>query len=226
MWRELQRVFTALAADQHLRCIVVQGAGEHFAAGADIAEFPSFRFNEASLREYHEDIIAPALEAIWQCDIPIIAAVRGNCVGGGLEIAACCDFRLARADACFGAPIAKLGFPMAPQELHAVVRAFGFANVRELLLSAELWSAPKALAKGLVSSVNNAIELEAQIDYSCSAAAKLPTESLRNNKRNLRALAQASFPRVGGTFDYAALAHSKDHHEGIQAFLDKRPPQF
>ncbi|MCV4656485.1 enoyl-CoA hydratase-related protein, partial [Escherichia coli] len=74
-------------------------------------EFPSFRFDEAALREYHEGLIAPALHAMLACDVPIVAQIEGACVGGGLEIAACCDLRIAGASARFGAPIARLGFP-------------------------------------------------------------------------------------------------------------------
>jgi enoyl-CoA hydratase len=204
-----------------LSLIVIQGAGEHFAAGADISEFPEFRFDPARLRDYHEAVIAPALQAIWQCDTPVVAAIRGSCVGGGLEIAACCDLRIACVGAVFGAPIAKLGFAMAPLELHAVARAFGLAATREMLLTAALWDASRALARGLVSAVHDAIEFEVNIDALRSAAKILSSESLRINKRNLRAITDANFQLPALNFDYDALANSAEHRAAIQAFLAK-----
>jgi enoyl-CoA hydratase len=231
MWQELRRVFLALQFEPGLRCIVLRGADGHFAAGADISEFAGFRFEEPSLRHYHEQIIAPALDAIWQCDVPIIAAIEGSCVGGGLEIAACCDLRIATSDASFGAPIAKLGFAMAPLELHAVVRAVGFANARELLLFGGLWTAQQALDRGLLAAVVNATELIADIDNRKSQVLKLSAQSLRLNKQTLRAFSQAQLPPStalalsadAATFAYAATA---DHREGIAAFLAKRAPKF
>lgn len=231
MWHELRRVFAALQFEPGLRCIVLCGADGHFAAGADISEFASFRFEEPSLRTYHEQIIAPALNAIWQCDVPVIAAIEGSCVGGGLEIASCCDSRIATVDASFGAPIARLGFAMAPLELHAVVRAVGIASARELLLFGGLWTAQQALERGLVAKVVNAAELIADIDDRCSQVLKLSAQSLRANKRTLRTLSQALLPievaqalsADAATFAYAS---SHDHREGVAAFLENRTPQF
>ena len=231
MWQKLRRVFLALQFEPGLRCIVLRGADGHFAAGADISEFADFRFEEPSLRHYHEQIIAPALDAIWQCDVPIIAAIEGSCVGGGLEIAACCDLRIGTSCASFGAPIAKLGFAIAPLELHAVMRVVGLTNARELLLFGGLWTAQQALDRGLLASVVKDIELIADIDNRQSQVLKLSAQSLRANKRTLRALSQAQLPpsaaqalsEDAATFAYAS---SHDHHEGISAFLEKRAPQF
>jgi enoyl-CoA hydratase len=221
MWRELRAAFERLSQDRSLSLIVIQGAGGHFAAGADISEFPEFRFDPVRLREYHEAVIAPALQAIWQCDTPVVAVIQGSCIGGGLEIAACCDLRIACVGAVFGAPIAKLGFAMAPLELHAVARAFGLAATREMLLTAALWDAPRALARGLVTSVHNAIEIEVNIEAIRSAYRILSSESLRINKRNLRTLADANFQLPALNFDYDALANSAEHRAAIHAFLGK-----
>ena len=122
MWRELRVVFDALReSDAPPRVVVVRGEGREFVAGADIEEFPQFRFEPESLAAYHEDIVAPALHAMLDCDLPLIAHIEGACIGGGLEIAACCDIRVCGESSRFGAPIAKLGFPMAPGELAVVV---------------------------------------------------------------------------------------------------------
>ncbi|KAG1386889.1 hypothetical protein G6F59_016645 [Rhizopus arrhizus] len=81
MWRELQDVFTQLAADDALRCVIVRGEGGNFAAGADIREFPAQRADMAGVQRYHRDILAPALRAVAQCPHPVIAQIEGVGVG-------------------------------------------------------------------------------------------------------------------------------------------------
>jgi enoyl-CoA hydratase len=117
MWRDLRALvegLNALPADTGPRVVILQGEGGSFVAGADIEEFPDFRFDAATLAHYHEEVVAPALNALLDCERPLIAQIEGACVGGGLEIAACCDLRICGASSRFGVPIAKLGFPMAP----------------------------------------------------------------------------------------------------------------
>ena len=117
MWRALRVRFEALQqmpVQAAPRCVIVCGAGGQFASGGDIDEFAGFRFDENALRHFHEHIVAPALQAMLDCDVPLLAQIDGSCIGGGLEVAACCDIRLCGTASRFGAPIAKLGFPMAP----------------------------------------------------------------------------------------------------------------
>ena len=88
MWRALRAIFDGLAErEPTLRCVVVRGEGGTFVSGGDIEEFPAFRFDEARLRDLHENIVAPALDAMYRCDIPLVAQIERACVGGGLEIA-------------------------------------------------------------------------------------------------------------------------------------------
>ena len=127
MWRELRAAFETIAANRSLRCVVIAGQGGHFSAGGDISEYAAFRFNEASLREFHEGDVWGGLQAVLSCDLPVVARIDGNCMGAGLEIASCCDIRLASSSARFGAPIARLGFPMArrcvPSTICSLARA-------------------------------------------------------------------------------------------------------
>ncbi|MEY4753768.1 MAG: hypothetical protein RJA44_1443, partial [Pseudomonadota bacterium] len=154
MWRELRAVFAGLAErEPELRCVIVRGAGGTFVSGGDIEEFPAFRFDAARLREFHEDIVAPALDAMYRCDVPIVAQIERACVGGGLEIACQCDIRIAGSSSRFGAPIARLGFPMAPDEMAGVARVTGLASAAEILLEARLLDAATALQRGLVQRV-------------------------------------------------------------------------
>ena len=116
MWRELKSVFEQINADASARCVLVEGAGTAFCAGGDISEYPAFRFDEAALRDFHETEVWGALAAMLACDVPLVAGIAGACMGAGVEIASCCDLRIAGTSARFGAPIAKLGFPMAPRD--------------------------------------------------------------------------------------------------------------
>lgn len=116
MWRQLRTVFEQVRDDPQLRCVLVRGEAGHFCAGGDIAEYPAFRFDTTQLRAFHEDTVWGALQAMLDCDVPLLAHIDGNCMGAGLEIASCCDVRIAGNTARFGAPIARLGFPMAPRE--------------------------------------------------------------------------------------------------------------
>jgi enoyl-CoA hydratase/carnithine racemase len=228
MWRELHAVFTGLQAEpaaSAARCVVLRGEGGHFCAGGDISEYTDFRFEEASLRTFHEDEVWGGLRAVLDCDLPVIALIDGNCMGAGVEIASACDLRVAGASARFGAPIAKLGFPMAPREAALVARVAGEATAREMLLEAAVLDAAEMKARGFVQRV---LADEAVADHalhSASRIASLAPQAARLNKQTLRALAQgqAADALVAGAYAYAAGA---EHREGIAAFTEKRKPDF
>lgn len=228
MWRELRAIFErlqALPAHDAPRAVVVCGADGQFASGGDIAEFAGFRFDEARLRDFHENVVAPALGALLDCDIALVAAIDGACVGGGLEIAACCDIRIAAASSRFGAPIAKLGFPMAPGELALLCRVFAAPLLREMLLEARLLDAARAHACGLVHAVVADAELAAAAARRAAQIAALAPQAARINKRTLRQIARGG-PSTSERHAHFAYADSAEHHEGIAAFLDKRTPRF
>ncbi|MBS0448181.1 MAG: enoyl-CoA hydratase/isomerase family protein [Proteobacteria bacterium] len=228
MWRELRTLFErlqALPAGAAPRAVIVGGADGQFASGGDIAEFATFRFDEARLRDFHEQIVAPALHAMLACDIPLYAQIDGHCVGGGLEIAACCDIRICGRSSRFGAPIAKLGFPMAPLELALLARVAPEALLRELLLEARLVNAARAFELGLVHAVTDDDAVERQTRERALHAASLSPTSARINKRTLRQLAQGGPTAAELAAHYAYAAHA-EHREGVMAFLEKRPPQF
>ncbi len=224
MWRELREIAASLATLRPaLHAVIVRGAGSDFAAGADIEEFPAQRFDTAALRDYHEAQVAPALHALLDCDVPLIAQIAGACVGGGLEIACCCDLRVAQPDARFGVPIARLGFPMAPDELAVVLAAVGRATAAELLLEARLIDAAGALQRGLVQRVVD--DAAAEAEAMARRIAALPATVARANKRTLRQLQRGTpgEPERAAHFDYAASA---THREGVSAFQARRAPHF
>jgi len=224
MWRELQAAFTGLAADAACRCIVVAGEGGDFCAGGDISEYPQFRFDEASLADFHENDVWGGLRAVLECDVPVVACIEGACMGAGLEIASCCDIRIAGESAKFGAPIAKLGFPMAPREAAVVVHAVGDATAREMLLEAAVLPAAEMKQRGFLQRVVADAALRAAVEAAAAKVSSLAPQAARLNKRQLRALSlRAAGLDATGAYRFAPGA---EHREGIEAFLEKRKPRF
>lgn len=228
MWRQLREVFSTVQNDSALACVLVGGEGGHFCAGGDISEYAGFRFAEASLRDFHEGDVWGGLQAMLDCDLPMVAQIEGNCMGAGLEIASCCDLRLASDSARFGAPIAKLGFPMAPREAALVLRAVGELTAREMLLAAAVLDAAEMKRRGFLNEVLPAAAAS-QAALACAGRiSALAAQAARLNKQTFRALAQAE--RAHAATDLIATAYqyaaTPEHREGVSAFLEKRPARF
>lgn len=227
MWQALTEVFASLSADTSLRCVVVQGAGGHFAAGADIREFPEHRHDQRSVEHYHQQILAPALHAVQTCLHPTLALIEGVCVGGGLEIASHCDLRIAARSARFGVPINRLGFPMAPGELRGVLALAGRAVTLELLLEGRILGADEAYAKGLLTRVVDDADLAAEGQACTGRLTRGAPLAARLNKRMIRRLTPPadalSADELVACFAYA---DSLDHQEGVRAFLAGEEPHF
>ena len=235
MWRQLREVFDDIHRSD-VRCVLLAGEGGAFCAGGDISEYPAFRFDEAALRAFHEDEVWGGLNAMLQCDVPVVAHIAGACMGAGVEIASCCDLRIAGHSARFGAPIAKLGFPMAPREAQLVAGAVGELTARQMLLEAATFSAPEMLARGFLSRVVADDLAAADALQSALRIAALAPQAARLNKQTLRALkvplaldaqAQGAIKKIPNPFtDSYRYANSAEHREGVTAFLEKRPPSF
>jgi enoyl-CoA hydratase/carnithine racemase len=227
MWRELHSVFADVAARGTVHCVVLRGAGGNFAAGADIAEFPRERFDLASGRRYHLDLIAPALAAIREAPQPVLAAIEGACVGGGLEIASVCDLRIAAAGSRLGAPVGKLGFPLALPELAPLLRLVGPGVAAELLLAGRLLDANEALLRGVVQRVVPAEALDSAVEETVQGVLAGSPLAARLNKHNLRMLAGQGGRYTDAQLDASfAFFGSADYTEGMRAFLERRKPRF
>ena len=229
MWRELRQCFEEISARPGLRLAVISGQHGAFAAGADISEFSAQRMSREQVRAYHEDIIAPALRAIAHCPIPVVAAIDGACIGGGLEIACVCDLRLATDRSRFGVPINRLGFPMAPQEAAALVGCVGAATALELLLEGRLMDAEEAYDKGLVNRVVPQSLFEDALNTVIQHIVAGGPAAARRHKwliRRLMELAQGpglTAAQHDASWDFA---DSRDYRRGINAFLNKTSPDF
>ena len=225
MWVQLRTAFETLATHDDLRVIVIEGAGEHFCAGGAIDEYPSFRFDVERLRAFHEDEVWGALAAMLACDVPMIAAIEGNCMGAGIEIASCCDLRLASRESRYAAPIARLGFAMAPREIQLVGRELGLNAARAMLLEAAVFDAETLCQRGFLTRLTASGEAGHEAHAAAARMAVLAPEAARTHKRTLRDL-NNGVPidtLVAHAYDYAASA---EHREGITAFIEKRKPEF
>ena len=228
MWGQLRSVFEDLA--QHAlagvaRVVLVRGEDGHFCAGGDIAEYPGFRHNQDALTHFHEQEVWGGLNAMLQCDLPLVAALQGNCMGAGMEMASCCDLRVAGQGSRFGAPIAKLGFPMAPREAALVAGAAGVSTAREMLLGAAVLDASTLAQRGFVHRVVPDADVLAAARQWAQQVATLSPLAAKLNKQTLRALTAGVTPDALAPSAYTYANHP-EHQEGIAAFLVKRLPLF
>lgn len=226
MWNELQRLFTALAEDEAVHCVVVRGAGGNFAAGADLAEFEQLHSDPASGRRFHLDVVMPALQAVRDLPQPVLAAIEGICAGGGLQVALACDIRLATENARFGVPVGRLGFPVVLPELRLLLDRLGQTLTTELLLTGRLLDAREAQQRGVVSRVVAPAEFEHRVAATVQSILAGSPLAARRNKAQIRLLVERrdyTVHDLDASFDFL---HGDDHREGLAAFIAKRLPKF
>lgn len=228
MWEALQATFEGLSADSDVRCVIVRGAGgECFAAGADISEFDQVRATREQVTDFHERVVFGALQAIYDCPVPVIALIQGACAGGGLEIASVCDLRIAGRSARLGIPIRTLGFSLAMGEMEWLYRLAGPAVTAELLFEGRMLDADTALAKGLLTRVVEDALVVGDVDAAAAAVAESAPLAVRAHKRQLRRLMRDTSPvTLEERLASYAFADTEDYRIGIRAFRGKTPPEF
>jgi enoyl-CoA hydratase/carnithine racemase len=212
------------------RCLIVTGEGPVFSAGYDIGALPADQFARAA-----EAIVAhPFAAAIAALDTfphPVLAALNGHAIGGGLELAISCDLRICSDAAKLGMPPAKLGLIYSHTGLRKFIDAIGAPRTRELFFTARAITAADALRWGLVGEVLPADEVGARaLELATAIAANAPL-SLAGNKRVIRALLDAEGALEPGVeAELVALRDacfaSDDFFEGVRAFAEKRAPRW
>lgn len=227
MWRKLRSHMSAINTHPEIRCVLLRGAGDKaFAAGGDIEEFLTVRATVEDALHYHENLVAAALDSIRACPVPTVAMIQGACVGGGLEIAGCCDLRIAGESSRFGAPINKLGFSMYPGEMAGLLALVGPAVLLEILLEGRILGAREALAKGLLTRVVDDEEVEKEAMATVARILKGAPLVARWHKQWVHRLMTGqplTTKEKNSAFDFLA---TDDYQEGLDAFLNKRTPQF
>ena len=226
-WDALADIMTALGEDQDVRCVVIDGSGTRaFSAGSDIGGFPEERQTPEQVQVYAR-VLESALSALRNCPHPTIALIHGVCVGGGLEIAACCDLRICSESSRFGAPINRLGLTMSYTELGPLVDLVGVSGTLEVLLEGGLLDAERAYHKGFVNRVvpdGDIAEAARATAHRIAAGAPLVN---RWHKKFVRRLAEGGAPPTEDERQEAYEAfQTDDYREGVQAFLERRPPRF
>ncbi len=225
-WRSLAERMRALDEDTDLRCVLIRGIGDRaFAAGADISAFPEERSTPQQARIYAE-AVHDALEAVESCRHPVIAAIEGVCVGGGLELACAADLRIAGRTARFGIPIKKLGLTMSYPELARLLRLVGPAHAAEILLEGEIFDAGRAFSMGLV---NRVVEAGRAVGEAREAAARIAEGAplvARLHKRFIRRLQDPAPLSEAEREEPFFCLESGDYRRGVEAFIAKRRPEF
>lgn len=226
MWQLLGETVEELSADDSLRCLVLRGAGEKsFAPGNDISEFENERASVEQARSYavfHHR----ALEALYRCRHPLLAMIKGICVGGGLEIAGLCDVRICGESGRFGIPINKLGLTLGPREMQILYSLVGKAATMEILLEGRIYGAQEALTMGLVNRVVSDDQVEQEAYATARRIADGAPLVARWHKDFMRRLEE---PRALGADDeeesYQCYG-TEDFRIGYRSFLAKEPPKF
>lgn len=212
-----------------VRCVLITGAGKVFSAGYDIAGIPEDAFAVEA-----ESLVAhpfhAAMEAISAHPFPVVAAINGHCLGGGLELAVRCDVRMCAAGAKLGMPPAKLGLIYGHTGLERFIQVIGVARTKELFLTGRNVDAEWARAVGLVNSVAPDEELAgAALALATEIAGNAPL-SLKGNKHVIETLAHAAKLSPEVERELVELRRScftsADFREGIAAFAEKRAPRW
>jgi enoyl-CoA hydratase/carnithine racemase len=212
-----------------VRCVLITGAGKAFSAGYDIAAIPSESFERDAealvAHPFHQ-----ALEAVANHPWPVVAAINGHALGGGLELTLACDLRICAEGAKLGMPPAKLGLIYGHTGLRRFIDAIGAPRTKELFLTGRNIDASRAERLGLVNWVVGDGELEgAAVGLAAEIAANAPL-SMKGNKHAIDTL--NSYPRLTPEQERELIElrrscfGSEDFREGIRAFAEKRAPRW
>ncbi len=228
MWRELADGADELASDHDIKVVVMRGAGEiAFAAGADISQFAENRSNADRNNSYY-DATNAAHKALSGMNKPLIAAIHGFCIGGGLAVALNADIRVAADDAQFAIPAARLGLGYEHSGIGTLVSLVGPSAAKRIFFMASRFDAEEALQMGLVNRVVPKVDLDSAVaDWADRIAQNAPM-TIAAAKAAVRQLSRPDRDRDFTEVDamIRACYESEDYREGVDAFLNKRQAQF
>jgi len=226
MWQAIADILSDFGADPAVRVVVMRGAGDKaFVSGADISQFESQRTNAEAAARY-DAVSEDARHAMASLEKPLIAMIRGYCLGGGVGIAMAADMRFAADDSSFGIPAARLGISYGFSSLKKLVELVGPAYAKEILLTARRFSAEEALRIGLVNRVVPVDELEATVLEVCAAIVDNSPLSIVANKATIDEVSKDAIARDMLRIEELGRIcfDSADYAEGRRAFMEKRKP--
>lgn len=223
-FREMDAMMVDLTSRDDVRIVVITGEGKAFVAGADIAEMVDMNQQQGSEFSRAGQHTFRSLEIFAK---PIIAAINGYALGGGLELALGCDIRIASSKAKFGQPEVNLGLIPGYAATQRLPRLIGLGNALYLLLSADLISAEEALRMGLVQKV-------VEPDQLMGVVMDLAKSIISKGPKAIKLIKQVTREGLLGDFDQGCVLESEkfgslfenEGREGMKAFLEKRPPKW
>jgi enoyl-CoA hydratase len=227
MWEAFRGHLRDIAGDPGLAVVLVEGAGtESFASGADISELEACLGSEPKGRVYMEAVEA-ASEAISSCELPVVAAIRGYCIGAGLEVAMACDIRFATRDSLFSAAPAKMGANYSYSSTLRLVRLVGPARAKDILYSGRRLAATEAAEIGLVNVVAGRDRFDTELHEYIETLLANSQYSIRVAKRTLDEVARGVVLESETVRSLRARGFSHpDLREGVSAFRERRRPIF
>jgi enoyl-CoA hydratase/carnithine racemase len=226
MYEQLGEICHQAENDSSVKVLVLTGAGEKaFAAGTDISQFQDFSTAEHALE--YESRIEHVLTALENCRVPSIAAIAGVCTGGGFSIAGCCDLRIGAANARFGVPIGRtLGNCLSISNYVRLAALLGPALVKDIIFTARLIEAEEACKIGLLGEVlPNYETLQSRANELARTVASQAPLTLQVTKEALRRIKEKMSPEDDRDLILKCYM-SRDFREGMDAFLNKRPPKW
>jgi enoyl-CoA hydratase/carnithine racemase len=219
-------------ADRAIRCAILTGAGKAFSAGGNVKAMQNrtgaFGGDPASVRDGYKGNVHRLVNALFNLEVPLIAAVNGAAIGLGCDVACLADIRVSSDTAKYGATFLKLGLIPGDGGAWLLPRVVGFSRACELLFTADVIDAKTALEWGLVSRVVPADQLMQESLALANRIAKQAPGATRLAKTLLRQGQSASYQAVMemSAAAQALMHHTKDHEEGVAAILEKREPNF
>ncbi|MGD2139438.1 MAG: crotonase/enoyl-CoA hydratase family protein [Burkholderiales bacterium] len=228
---EFVEVCARISADPSIKVVIITGAGPVFSSGGNVKDMRRFFENDiapAKIREWYRHGIQRITLALYNLDVPIIAAVNGPAIGAGCDLACMCDMRIAAESATFAESFIRVGIVPGDGGAWLLPRAVGMSKAAEMSFTGDAIDAANALACGLVSRVVPAEKLLDEANALAARIARNPGSTLRMTKRLLR---EGQHLRLDSLLElsagFQALAHkTPQHKEAVMAFIEKRKPQF
>lgn len=228
MWEAMSAAMDDFLADSDIRVLVVTGAGgKAFVSGADISKFESERATKEAVAAYSQASSA-AYDKLYNFPKPTVARIQGYCIGGGANLAMCCDLRICNEGARFSIPAAKLGLGYGYDGLKRLSDIVGVSRAMEMFYTARQFSAQEAYDIGLVNAAVPDDELDAAVDDITTRIGENAPLTIAAIKRAAREITKDPADRDLETLEAMVQAcfDSEDYVEGRRAFMEKRKPQF
>ena len=230
--KALNDAFARIATDAGISCVILTGAGKAFSAGGNLKHMRDreggFGGSAADVADQYRQGIQRTTLALYNLEVPTIAAVNGPAYGAGCDMACACDIRVAAEDAVFAENFVKIGLISGDGGAWLLPRAVGLSKACEMTFTGDPVDAPTALACGLVSRV---VPNEALLPTARELAARIASNPPRQLRMAKRLLREGQVTRLDSLLELAAALqgachHTRDHEEAVRAFFDKRPPKF